>query len=144
LVQIDSENTEGCGKPIYVERICANPTYERDWPAAVKRKVFRTAGKFEGIRRARYARNNSRKDIDFNHVVASPPEGFAVDSENPLERTLLVLKTLPEEHWTIEEFVVIPIHIASRRNIGTTTSARFENRHRCKTTPRLMVHSYSK
>jgi len=103
----DSADSAGCGKPVYVGRTCANPTCERDWPAAVKRKIVRTAGKLEGFRRALYARNNGRKDIDFNHVVASPPDGFAVDSETPLKRTLLILKTLLEKHWGIEGFVAI-------------------------------------
>jgi hypothetical protein len=80
----DSTDSAGCGKPVYVGRTCTNPTCERDWPAAVKRKVVRTAGKLEGFRRALYGRYNGRKDIDFNHVVASPPEGFDVDSETPL------------------------------------------------------------
>ena len=103
----DSADSAGCGKPVYVGRTCANPTCERDWPAAVKRKVVRTAGKLDGFRRALYARYNGRKDIDLNHVVASPPNGFAVDSETPLKRTLLILKTLLEEHWAIEGFVSI-------------------------------------
>lgn len=77
---------DGCGKPVYVGRTCSNPTCERDWPAAVKRKVVSVAGKLEGFRRALYARYDGRKDIDFNHVVASAPDGFAVDSENPLKR----------------------------------------------------------
>lgn len=98
---------EGCGKPVYVGRTCANPTCERDWPAAVKRKVVTTAGKLEGLRRALYARYNGKKDIDFNHVVASPPDGFAVDSENPLKRTLLIIKTLLEKKWDIDGFVAI-------------------------------------
>jgi hypothetical protein len=80
----NSTGSAGCGKQVYVGRTCTNPTCERDWPAAVKRKVVRTAGKLKGFRRALYARYNGRNDIDFNHVVASPPGGFDVDSETPL------------------------------------------------------------
>lgn len=98
---------EGCGKPVYVGRTCANPTCERDWAAAVKRKVVTTGGKLEGFRRALYARHNGRKDIDFNHVVASPPQGFALDSDEPLERALLLIKTLLEKKWHIDGFVAI-------------------------------------
>jgi len=98
---------EGCGKPVYVGRTCANPTCERDWAAAVKRKVVTTGGKLEGFRRALYARYNGTKDVDFNHVVASPPDGFAVDSENPLKRTLLMIKTLLEKKWSVDGFVAI-------------------------------------
>ena len=103
----DDTKSEGCGKPVYVGRTCSNPTCERDWAAAIKRKVTRTAGKLEGFRRALYARHNGRKDIDFNHVVASPPKDFAVDSETPLKRTLLIIKTLLEKQWAIEGFVAI-------------------------------------
>jgi len=98
---------DGCGKPVYVGRTCSNPTCERDWAAAVKRKVVRSGGKLEGLRRALYARYDRQKDIDFNHVVASPPDGFAVDSESPLKRTLLIIKTLLERKWNIDGFVAI-------------------------------------
>ena len=103
----DADDSAGCGKPVYVGRTCGSPACERDWPAAVKRKVVRTAGKLEGFRRALYARYDGRKDIDINHAVASPPDEFAVDSESPLERTLLIIKTLLEEHWAIDGFVAI-------------------------------------
>lgn len=35
---------EGGGSPVYVGRTCASPVCERDWPAAVKAKIVRTAG----------------------------------------------------------------------------------------------------
>lgn len=47
-----------------------------------------------------------RKNIDFNHVVASMPD-FLVDSDDPLDRALLVLKTLLKHHWGIEDFTAI-------------------------------------
>jgi hypothetical protein len=53
-----------------------------------------------------YADYDGRKDVDFNYVVASLPS-FAVDSEEPLERALLALKTLLEEQWAVEEFAAI-------------------------------------
>ena len=37
----------GCRSPVYVGRTCASPVCERDWPAAVKAKTVRTAGKLE-------------------------------------------------------------------------------------------------
>lgn len=97
---------EGCGNPVYVGRTCASPVCERCWPAAVKEKVVRTAGKLEGLRRALYARHDGRRDIDFQHVVASLPS-VKVDAEDALERILLVLKTLLEEQWDIDGFVAI-------------------------------------
>lgn len=97
---------DGCGQPTYVGRTCASPVCARDWPAAVKAKAVRTAGKLEGFRRALYARHDGRKDIDFSHVIASLPS-VRVDSDSPLERVLLILKTLLEEQWNIDGFVAI-------------------------------------
>lgn len=102
----EDDGNDGCGNSVYVGRSCASPVCERDWPAGVKDKVTRTAGKLEGLRRALYARYDGRKDIDFNHVVASLPS-LLVDSENPLKRALLIIKTLLEEHWDIDGFVAI-------------------------------------
>jgi hypothetical protein len=97
---------DGCGKPTYVGSTCASPVCERCWPSAVKRKVVRTAGKLDGLRRALYARYDGGKDIDFQHVIASLP-WLLVDSENPLEHALLILKVLLEEQWDIDGFVAI-------------------------------------
>lgn len=120
----DADDSKGCGKPVYVGRTCGSPACERDWPAAVKRKVVRTAGKLEDFRRALYARYNGRKDIDMNHVVASLPS-LQVDSAEPLERVLLTIKTLLEEHWAIDGFAAINHPIVLRRStapISTSTA----------------------
>jgi hypothetical protein len=97
---------DGCGHPVYVGRTCASPTCERDWAAAVKDKATRYAGKLEGLRRALYARYDGRKEIDFNHVVASLPS-VLVDSTEPKERVLLILKTFLEKEWRIDGFAAI-------------------------------------
>jgi len=97
---------EECGHPKYVGRTCASPVCERDWPAAVKDKTIRLAGKLEGMRRMLYVRHNERKNIDFNHVVASLPD-FLVDSQQPVDRALLVLKSLLEKQWSIDGFAAI-------------------------------------
>lgn len=99
-------SADGCGNPVYIGRTCGSPICERCWPSAVKRKVVRTAGKLEGLRRALYGRYDGRRDIDFQHVIASLP-WLVVDSENPLERALLILKVLLEEQWDIDGFVAI-------------------------------------
>ncbi len=102
----NADDSAGCGKPVYVGRTCGSPACKRDWPAAVKRKVVRTAGKLEGFRRALYARYDGRNEIDFNHVVASLPS-LQVESAEPLERALLIIQTLLEEYWAIDGFVAI-------------------------------------
>lgn len=99
-------SADGCGKPVFVGRTCGSPACERCWPAAVKSKAVRIAGKLEGFRRALYGRYEGRRDIDFNHVVASLP-WLVLDSDAPLERALLILQTLLEEQWGIEGFVAI-------------------------------------
>ncbi|UPV75633.1 hypothetical protein M0R89_06095 [Halorussus limi] len=95
-----------CGKPKYLGRCCASPVCERDWPAAVKKKAIRLSGKLDALRRKVYASYDGQKNVDFNHVVASLPD-FLVDSQNPMERAYLVLKTLLEENWQIEGFGAI-------------------------------------
>ncbi len=95
-----------CGKPKYLGRCCASPVCERDWPAAVKKKATRLAGKLDALRRKIYASYDGKKDVDLNHVIASLPD-FLVDSKNPMDRAYLVLKTLLEENWNIEGFAAI-------------------------------------
>jgi hypothetical protein len=95
-----------CGKPKYLGRCCASPVCERDWPAAIKRKATTLAGKLEALRRKIYADYNGRRDVDFNHVVASLP-GFLIDSKYPVKRALLVLKTLLKENWRVNSFAAI-------------------------------------
>lgn len=95
-----------CGNPVYVGRTCGSPRCSRCWESSVKSKVTRYAGKLEGFRRKLYGDYNGRKDIDFNHVVASLP-GFIVDSTNPVERGMKVLKSILEENWYIEGFAAV-------------------------------------
>ncbi|WP_139203668.1 hypothetical protein [Halorientalis persicus] len=59
---------EGCANTVYIGCSCSSPTCERDWPAAVKPKVTRSAGKLEGLRWALYVRYDGRKDIGWNIV----------------------------------------------------------------------------
>jgi len=95
-----------CGSPKYLGRCCGSPVCERDWPAAVKEKTIRLAGKLDALRRNIYAQYDGKKNVDFQHVVASLPD-FQVDSQNPFDRALLVLKTLLEENWKVDGFAAI-------------------------------------
>lgn len=97
---------EDCGHPVYVGRTCRCPRCERCWPAAVREKVIRYAGKLEGLRRKMYTSYNGRQNVDFNHVVASLPS-VLVDSDTPRKRVVTILKTLLEEQWGIEGFAAI-------------------------------------
>ena len=98
------DDNEGCGKPIYVGRTCANPTCSRDWPAAVKDKVLRLAGKLDSYSRILHKRTG--EPIYQNHVVASLP-GLLVDSEMPVDRVYEILKTILKYQWGIEGFAAI-------------------------------------
>lgn len=100
----DDENSEGCGKPIYVGRSCASPTCERDWPAAVKDKVIREAGYLDAYSRILHKRTG--EPIDQNHVVASLP-GLLVDSDMPVDRAYEMLKTIVKHNWGIKGFLAI-------------------------------------
>ncbi len=97
---------EECGFPKYIGRTCGSPHCSRCWASAVKDKTIRSSGKLEGFRRKLYAKYSGNFDIDFNHVVASLPD-FLVDSDTPIKRALLVLKTLLEKKWQIEGFLSI-------------------------------------
>lgn len=102
--EIPTHACEECGHPFYAGRCCASPVCERCWAAAVKEKAIRYAGKLEGLRRKLYA--NNKGDFDFQHVVASLKD-FRVDSEEPYERALLILKILLEEYWDVDGFASI-------------------------------------
>lgn len=95
---------EDCGSPVYVGRTCSSPLCSRDWAAAVKSKTVRTAGKLWAMQQVLNHRHH--EDIDQNHVIASMPD-FLVDSDDPIDRALLVLKTLLAEHWGIENFCAV-------------------------------------
>lgn len=95
-----------CGHPLYVGRTCQSPVCKRCWPAAVKEKAVRLAGKLEAFRKVLNSRHDYQRKFDFNHVVASLPD-FLVDSEEPYERGILAVKTLLEKKWGIEGFAAI-------------------------------------
>jgi len=100
----DNDDDGGCGNQIYVGDTCYSPTCERCWPAAVKSKVVTAGGHLKAF--ASILDSRHQENIDFNHVVASLPS-IVFDSDKPLKRALKVIKTLLEEHWSIEGFLPI-------------------------------------
>lgn len=98
------DGDEGCGKPVFVGRSCANPTCSRDWPAAVKDKVRRLAGNLDVYSRMLHKRTGEA--IHQNHVVASLP-GLLVDSEMPVDRAYEILKAILKHNWGIKGFLAI-------------------------------------
>jgi hypothetical protein len=65
------------------------------------------ASKIFGFRKKLRADSRYNTDFDFNHIIASAPEGFAVDSEEPIERAYLFLKTVLEQEWDVKGFEAI-------------------------------------
>lgn len=116
LGDLDEDNV-GCGNSIEVGKSCASPGCARDWPAAVKRKTVRWAGQLEAHRRIKYAEYNradshatsikdERKAV-FNQLIISPPKGYKLDSDQPIERTKKLLKTILEKQFQIDGFGII-------------------------------------
>ena len=92
------------GHPIYIGRTCKSPVCRRCWAASVKDSAIQAAAKVE---QQRYENYSGRNDIHAHHIVCSPPHGFAVDSEQPIERALLILKELLRENWGIDNFYAV-------------------------------------
>lgn len=101
---------EDCGHPKYAGRTCYSPTCERCWAAWVKRQTVTVASKLEGLRKRLNAKHdahrNKKNNHDFNHVVASLPS-VRVNSEEPTEQILKILKEIAERNWQIEGFYAI-------------------------------------
>ena len=98
---------EECGNPIYIGRTCKNPSCERCWAAAVRDQVVVRASKLYGLGGDLYHnRYNERHDVDLNHIVASLPD-ILVDSDEPIEHVLKILKVILEKKWHIEGFEAI-------------------------------------
>lgn len=95
-----------CGNPVYVGSTCQMASCERCWPSGVKREVVQKSRKLDGLRRRLYARKQGRKNFDFNHVVASLPS-FKVDSDQPIERFLMLIKSLLEDNFGVEGFLAV-------------------------------------
>jgi hypothetical protein len=100
----DDDDKDACGNQIFVGDTCASPTCERCWPAGVKSKVVTAGGHLKAF--ANILDSRHQENIDFNHVVASLPS-IVFDSDEPIKRALLVIKTLLEEKWGIEGFLPI-------------------------------------
>jgi hypothetical protein len=98
---------EDCGNPLYIGRTCKNPSCERCWAAAVRDQVVTRAAKLYGLGGDLYHnRYDEREDVDLNHIVASLPD-ILVDSDEPIEHVLKILKVILEKKWHIEGFEAV-------------------------------------
>jgi len=95
-----------CGNPVYVGSTCQMVSCERCWPSGLKPEVIEKACKMDGFRRRIYASHHGNKNVDFNHVIASLPS-FRVDSDQPVERFLLLIKSILEDNFNVKGFLAV-------------------------------------
>jgi hypothetical protein len=92
---------------VYVGRTCKNPSCERCGAAAIRDRVITDAAKLYGLGGDLYKNvYDGREDVNLNHVVASLPD-VLVDSDEPIEHVLKILKELLEKKWHIQGFQAI-------------------------------------
>lgn len=87
-----------CGATSYVGRTCYRQSCPRCWKGWDRRRATTVTSKLEALRRYREAAGGDGwNGWKFHHLVLSPPDGFAVDSEEPLQRTFDLLKEVSAE-----------------------------------------------
>jgi len=79
-----------CGATHTVGRTCYRSECPRCAAAWARRQAKRMAAKLEATRRYEAAKNG--QSPYFHHLTISPPDGFRVDSEDELDRTIEALK----------------------------------------------------
>lgn len=81
-----------CGHVTHVGNTCYSWECPRCWKGADRRRASAAVGKLEALRRAKESKRAGWNGWKFHHLTVSPPEGFAVDSEEPLSRTVDLIK----------------------------------------------------
>lgn len=81
-----------CGYVSTVGQTCRRSRCPRCWKSWDRQRATTITSKLEALRRYRESTGQGWQGWKFHHVVLSPPEGYALNSENPLQRTFDVLK----------------------------------------------------
>lgn len=82
-----------CGHVHNVGRTCYRSRCPRCWKGWAKRRATTITSKLEALRRYREASHPGRWDgWKFHHLVLSPPDGYRLDSDDPMQRTMDLLK----------------------------------------------------
>jgi len=81
-----------CGNDTVVGRTCYRARCPRCWKGWDRRRSTKITSKLEALRRYREAKTDGWDGWKFHHLVLSPPPGYRLNSENPLQRTFDVLK----------------------------------------------------
>lgn len=87
----------GCGKTHTVGQTCQRRMCPRCWKNWDRRRAAMICAKMEARRRTRESRGMGWQGWKFHHLVLSPPEGFALNSDQPFDRTIQILKEVLEE-----------------------------------------------
>lgn len=81
-----------CGEPIESGRTCRRSMCPRCWQSWCLHRTISGASKIEGYRRYQVA--SRVPNPKYHHLVASLPNSFRVDSKNPIDRVIEILKVL--------------------------------------------------
>jgi hypothetical protein len=86
-----------CGSTHEVGRTCYRSACPRCWRSWARRRATKITAKLESLRRYKEAARRGWDGWKFHHIVLSPPDGFEVDAEEPLDRTFDLLKEVMDE-----------------------------------------------
>lgn len=87
-----------CGHTQSVGRTCYGWECPRCWKGADRKRSATATAKLEALRRYKETSEGPGwRGYKFHHLTLSPPEGFALDSEEPLDRTFDLLKEVLAE-----------------------------------------------
>jgi hypothetical protein len=86
-----------CGHTETVGRTCYRSGCPRCWKGWDRKRATTISSKLEALRAYREAKREGWSGWKFHHLAISPPEGFALNSDDPLGRTFEVVKELCAE-----------------------------------------------
>jgi len=86
-----------CGKVSFVGQTCNRSRCPRCWKAWDRRRATTVTSKLEALRRYRERSGEGWQGWKFHHLVLSPPPGYAMDRDDPLQSTFDVLKEVLDE-----------------------------------------------
>lgn len=81
-----------CGNVTHVGRTCYRSRCPRCWKGWDRRRSTTVTSKMEALRRYRESKTDGWDGWKFHHLVLSPPDGYKLNSDDPLQRTFDLLK----------------------------------------------------
>ena len=86
-----------CGATHSVGRTCYMVECPRCYRAWARRRATKITAKLEALRRYKESARPGWDGWKFHHIVLSPPEGYEVDSDEPLKRTFELVKEICDD-----------------------------------------------